>query len=271
MKFNYKLWIILSVSLLCCATIAPKATSITNIGNSYVNFDEQPLHVLYQSGTLTQLRNEEIVKGDLKVELRAFPFEENPDFGNMPKPSDDVDCSACIMHVYSTPEGGYLFKQRLYSYEEIGVLGDDIYLMGHYHLDQGVKVVNNIGKDQHFINVGALSRGALSEDNIKRSPKICLVTIQKDQGEVSIKTQQIRLKVKPAEEIFDLEKKEREKEKIKEAEEFVDKLKENISEDNSEKATIESEVSKLDVEKKVLKKVNSLLSEASLQIREVVK
>jgi len=235
--------------------------------DSYVNFEDQPISVLYESGSLRQLRNEIVKKGDLKVSLRAFPFEENPDFYNIPKADKDSDCRVCIMHVYSTPNGGQLFKQKLYSYEEISVLGDDIFLMGHYHVDQGVKKIDVNGHDQHFINVGAISRGALSEDNIKRDPKICLVTITKSASEVAIKTQQVKLKVRPVEEIFDLKRKEEEKKKIEEAEDFVDKLKENISED-SEKDDIGTEVDKLGLDKKVMDKVKYFLNEASTNTKE---
>jgi hypothetical protein len=239
--------------------------------DSYVNFEDQPISVLYESGALVQLRNKIVEKGSLKVHLRAFPFEENPDLDSMPKAPDDVDCSVCIQHLYSKPEGGMLFKQKLYSYDEIGVLGDDIFLMGHYHVDQGVKIISTHGIDQHFINVGALSRGALSEDNIKRSPKICYVTITKEGDQVTIKTQQVKLKVKPVEEIFDLDKKEEEKKKIQEAEDFVDKLKQNISEAESEENSLDNEVASLDLDKKIMNKVKHFISEASLKVQDVLK
>lgn len=238
--------------------------------DSYVNFDEQPLAVLYESGALKQLRGTPIDKGDLSVHLRAFPFEETPNISEMPKAPKGVDCSVCVMHVYATPEGGNLFKQKLFSYNEISVLGDDIFLMGHYHVDQGVKILTSNNKNHHFINVGAISRGALSEDNIKRSPKICLVTIEKNDGKVSIRTQQVKLNVKSVDEVFDVAGKEEEKKKIQEAESFVDKLKENISENETGENNIDREVESLDVDQKIIAKVKYFISEASLKIQEII-
>lgn len=238
--------------------------------DSYVDFESQPISVLYEGKAMIQLRNELVEKGSLKVGLRAFPFQENPDMDNMPRASKDVDCSVCIKHIYSTPEGGTLFKHKLYSYDEIGILGDDIFLMGHYHVDQGIRVISTHGLDQHFINVGALSRGALSEDNIKRSPKICYVTITKDNGIVEIKTQQVKLKVKSVEDIFDLQKKEEEKKKIQDAEDFVNKLKDSISEEESEGDSIENEIANLNIDKKIINKVKHFISEASLKVQDVI-
>ena len=45
MKLSNKIWMVLTISLLFYALFFPKATSITNIGNSYVNIDEGDVYV----------------------------------------------------------------------------------------------------------------------------------------------------------------------------------------------------------------------------------
>lgn len=235
--------------------------------DSYENFSNQPLNVLYESRALTQLRNETVTKGSLKVALRAFEFEETPDLEAYGKPNKDVDCSVCILHIYSKPEGGMLFKQKMFSYKDISVLGDDIFLMGHYHKDQGIVTVNYNGYDQHFINVGAISRGSHSDDNVSRAPKIGFVEIKKDSdGKVHIKTKQVRLSVQPASDIFDIEKKEIEQKRVRDAEEFVEELQKTVSVDNDSGAGLNDVINHLDLESEVMKKVDFFIKEAEREI-----
>jgi len=237
------------------------------VKDSYETFDDQPLNVLYKSGALTQLRNQLFVKGDLDVHLRSFPFEEQPNILAIPKADKNADINICVLHLYATPDGGMLFKQKLHSYGEISVLGDDIFVLGHYHIDQGIQKIRR----KHFINVGALSRGSLAEDNITRDPKISLVTIEKESQKLNIKAQSVKLKVRPTDEVFDIEQKEEEKKKLKEAEEFVDKLKEETSVVEEGDDRVEKEINKLDLEKEVLAKVSHFLVEADLVLKEITK
>jgi predicted phosphodiesterase len=245
--------------------------------DSYENFDKQPLSVLYSSGALKRLsgRTVNFSKGEgtpISLELRGFPFAETPDLGQYPKANrSSVDVSVCALHLYATPEGGNLFKQKLFSYEEISQLNDNIFVLGHYHVDQGVVKTG----DQHFINVGAVSRGSLSHDNIARIPKVCVVTCKKEKEEVLIDTQVVRLKVKPAAEVFLIEEKEKEEKKMLEAEAFVTQLREAIVDDN-EIDTAEGYLgvlkdSKADIDKKVLEKVEYYINEADIALRDIKK
>jgi len=176
----------------------------------------------------------------------------------------------CVLHLYATPDGGMLFKQKLFSYEDIAKLNDDIFVLGHYHINQGTQIIESNGKPQHFINVGALSRGSLAEDNITRIPKISIVTIEKT-DKVNIKVQAATLKVRPADEVFDIEKKEEEKKKLKEAEEFVDKLREETSIIAEGDDRVEKEIDKLGLDKEILNKVSHFLAEADLVLKEMIK
>lgn len=237
--------------------------------DSYETFSQQPLNVIYASGALKRPREEHIIVEGTKIFLHGYNFEEEPDISEMVKAPENVDLSICMLHLYSSMEGGSLYKRKVFSYEELSELGYDIYLLGHYHIDQGIEDCSFIGKKQTFINIGAVSRGVLDEDNIKRSPKIGFITVKKEDKKVSWKAQCIKLKTRPAEEIFDIEKKEEEKKKLKEAEEFVDRLKNDIEINKNQKDSIISEVNKLDIEKAVLDKIIHYINEADLSLKEI--
>lgn len=239
--------------------------------DSYDTFDEQPLSVLYAAGVLQQIRDEIIDINNSSVRISAIPFTEEPDLTIIPKStSHDEDLQICILHLYATKKGGELFGHKLYSYDEISVLGDDVFVLGHYHVDQGVERINTGSREQVFINVGAISRGSLSEDEITREPKICYVsaTIEKDKPPI-IKTQPVKLRVKPAEEVFNIEKKKAEKKEIEDAERFVGTLQKEIEHMGNSVDTLDQEIENSKIEKPVIAKVKHYLTEADLKLKEI--
>lgn len=232
--------------------------------DSYETFSEQPLNVIYSSDAMIQARNIRKTINNITFRVRSIPFQEEPDLSLIEHAGDDVDLSIFILHLYSSLEGGMLFKTKLFSYYDIAKLMDDIFVLGHYHVDQGVEILTENGKPQHFINVGAISRGSLSDEDVKRLPKVSLVTVTKEDGKISVEATVVRLKVKPVDEVFDLVVHEREKKEQKEAQEFVSKLKSEIM-DAPEGDRITDEINSMDLDKKVLDKVNYFLNEAYLQ------
>ncbi len=232
--------------------------------DSYETFDEQPLNVLYASDALLQARNEVRTINNISVKIRSIPFQEEPDLSTLDRADKEVDVNIFILHLYATLDGGMLFKSKLFSYEEISKLMDDVFVLGHYHVDQGIETLTVNGKNQHFINLGSISRGSLSDDDVNRQPKISLVTITKEDDKVRIEPATIKLKVKPVDEVFDLVVHEREKKEQQEAKEFVDKLKTDMIE-IPEEDRISEEINTLDLDKRVLDKVNYYLQEAYIQ------
>lgn len=236
--------------------------------DSYETFSEQPIYVIYSSDALIQARDIKRTINDISFRIRSIPFEETPDISKIEKAKDDVDFNLIILHIYASPDGGMLYKNKLYSYENLSILGDDIFVLGHYHSDQGIQIFKNSGKDQIFINVGAISRGALTEENIKRDPKIGIVSVIKNENKISYKCNVAKLKVRPTDEIFDIVTHERTKKEKKEAQEFVEKLKTEILTIPKENH-ISDEINKLNLEKKILDKVNYFLNEAYIDKKAV--
>lgn len=239
--------------------------------DNYGTFDRQPIAVLFSSAcSFSQIRNISLNINDVSIQIRGFPFSENLEIDKLPKPKEDKDLSICALHLYSSVKGGTLYKNKIYSYKEISDLEDDIFVLGHYHIDQGIERIKIKGKDKIFINLGAISRGVLVEDNISRVPKIGLVKIYKDEcNKISYETNAIRLKVKPAEEVFNLKEKKEEKQKSIEVEQFVDKLKTEMVETGDDKDKIESEINKLDFEKDVINKIKYFFQEADLKLKAI--
>lgn len=238
--------------------------------DNYDTFDEQPLKVIYASGALIQARDIRRIIKDIRVRIRSFPFKEDPDLGKLPTAKDGTtDLDICLLHIYATPAGGNLFHHKLYSYDEISVLGDDIFVLGHYHIDQGIETIEKNGHKQMYVNIGSLSRGSYTEDDITRAPKIALVTVEKSTTGITYKSQAIRLKVRQYTEVFNVKQHEEDKKKLIEADAFVSKLQTELTVTNEDEDRVKTEINSLNIEKAVLAKVMALLEEADLEIKGV--
>lgn len=230
--------------------------------DSYETFEEQPIYVLYASESLIQIRNIEKVINGIKINIRSIPFSEEIDLDSIEKAKKDFDISIMVLHLYTSPEGGLLYKSKIYSYEELSKTEDDIYILGHYHIDQGIKSISINNKNMIFVNIGAISRGSLSEDNINRIPKIALFQVNKIDQKVEISYKTIPLDVKPPEEVFDFTAYEKEKKEKKEINDFISKLKTDILDSDSDH--IMTELKNLNIEKKVFDKVIDFIQNAEL-------
>jgi len=189
--------------------------------NRLDSLKEQPLGVLFADKTLHQLRHEIIEKNGHKVSLVGIPYTEKLDLTKLEIPENEgYLCQICVMHLYATLKKGYQFRERLYGYDELDKLSPDIFVIGHYHIDQGI--YEQSGK--YFVNIGSMSRGVLAEDLIDHRPQIGFIKIVEDEGIRSIIARPINLRVRPVEEIFDLEKHAEEKKENQEIQQFVEKL-----------------------------------------------
>ena len=217
----------------------------------------QPISVLFASGAVKNLTHEIIEKKELKVSLIGIPFIKHFD----PKrikipPKGDAAAQICVMHVYAGPTAGNLFKERLFGYDELSVLGSDVYVIGHYHEDQGIEWIDK----KCFINLGSISRGSLTEERADHKPKFGFIKI----NENGITAESIPVGIKPPEEVFDLQKRDEEKKVGLEIQKFVEHLAAEVTATGAQKDTVEDHLSKMSVEKEVADLVLSLIQEASL-------
>jgi len=230
-------------------------------GGRLDSLEEQPLGVLFEDKTLIQLRHEIIEKNGIKVSLVGIPYNDNIELTELDIPEKkDYVTQICAMHLYASLKGGYLFEDRIYGYDELAELSPDIFVLGHYHLDQGVYKES----DKYFINIGSLSRGTIADEDINHHPQIGFIKINVKDNIPTYSIRSIRLNIKPVEEVFNLEKKrEIEKEK-KEIEAFVDKLaSETSAEDIKSSDTIDNLIDKMNITKEIKDRVLNLIQEAA--------
>ena len=107
--------------------------------------------------------------------------------------------------------------EDILQYGELANLAPDVWCFGHWHKDQGVQQIG----ETRFINPGSLSRGALNEDDVKRTPKCVVMRFEKS----GVVIEERKLKVVPAMEVFDIEGRARQEARDLTMETFVGNLK----------------------------------------------
>ena len=175
--------------------------------NDPASIARQPLGVLLRSGVFQELRDEVFISGSLKARIVGVEYTTDLDDEGLKdrvkKTEDDV-FTVAFVHALATfaPQERIqsLFGEKLFDYRDLVFPGcPDVYVFAHYHKDQGIR--EHLGV--HFVNLGAVSRGALTFENMERRPKVASIVLN-SQG-VSIEEHEIP--VKDAKEAFDLEKK----------------------------------------------------------------
>lgn len=240
-----------------------------NVGNhdcvygDYSFLPQQPLGVLYSAGIFQRLYDEHEAQfecGGVSVRLCGVPYHGvKYDMGrfNIKKGSEDylITCA----HVLASQKGGDMFEgEDIVKYSDLDEFDTDTWLFGHWHKDQGVFTTK---KGKQIVNVGSLSRGSLSQDNLERKPKIVVVSITKEQG---IHLEEIVIPHKPASEVFNLKEKQLEQVKDGRIATFVESLKE-ISNRKAEKGSIRDKVSGLSIEPAVKEKAILLLEQFNVR------
>lgn len=253
----------------------------------YAHLGQQPLGVLYSTGVFKRLYDEheatfggpaprvgcapgtgfgdvieELVPSEElpkipKVRIVGIPFHGNEydmeRFRSIKK--GDEDYLIVCAHVLASEKGGSMFENEdIVKYQDLVDLDPDLWCFGHWHEDQGIKTIG--GKT--FVNIGSMSRGSLSQDNLTRKPSIAL--IQAD--EKGIRATQVYLKVSPAKEVFDFHRREEEVKRESVMATFVDAIKDNLTL-HSNDAPLEESVRKMD-------KVPQMVRERALSLLERV-
>jgi len=139
----------------------------------------------------------------------------------------EEDYLVCVGHVLASAQGGSMFEgEDILRYEDLAPLAPDIYLFGHWHKDQGVQAVDGT----QFVNLGSLTRGALSQDEVSRQPSIALLSFTATEATV----RPVRLNVLPAKEVFDMGTREREEARTMTVDAFVESVRESLVEQRPE-------------------------------------
>jgi hypothetical protein len=123
-----------------------------------------------------------------------------------------------VVHCLANERGGTLFEaEDVLKYEDLANMAPDIYLFGHWHKDQGITEFGS----KFFVNVGSLSRGSLSQDDLTRKPAAVILKFN-SQG---FRAERFDLAVRPSNEVFDLAGRAKIEDRKSTMEEMVDNLK----------------------------------------------
>ena len=115
--------------------------------------------------------------------------------------------------------------EDIIKYNDLKDLDPDVWCFGHWHKNQGI---TEISDGKWVVNIGSLSRGALSQDEVKRIPAACVMEFT----EKGIKLTERPLKVGKPEEVFDLVGRVRKESKEMTMTTFVTKIKESLAEES---------------------------------------
>jgi exonuclease SbcD len=176
-------------------------------GDNLDSIDQQPLGVLYTSKVFKHLRDETFTEDGVVVRVVGFPYDPDrtvEDFQAIKKGSEDY--LIAVVHALAAENPPAMveefFGEPVFRYDRlIYERGPDVFLFGHWHKDQGITKIGG----RYFVNQGALSRGALSKENITRTPKVAIISCTKE----ALVVESQELDVAPANVVFDLERKER--------------------------------------------------------------
>lgn len=216
----------------------------------YSYLDQQPLGVLFETGVFQRLYDEHelILEGSVTVRIVGVPYHgtdyDLDRFNRIKKGQEDY--LVVVGHVLAKPgaggKGAMYGGEDILGYDFLKTQDADVFAFGHWHKDQGV---TTIAPGKYVINVGSLSRGSLSQDDLTRHPSVVWMGF----NELGVSWTKIPLTIKPAEEVFDIEAKDREEIREFTMDAFVDSLKRSL--DRIQGKSLEDTIREADVPPKV--------------------
>jgi Icc-related predicted phosphoesterase len=228
--------------------------------NNLDTLDRQPLGVLFESGTFQHLRDTTFQVGSLKVRVVGFPYSPFRTLEELRAVTKgEEDYLVAIVHALAAENPPAhveeFFGEPVFRYSDLVFkAGPDIFCFGHWHQDQGIVEIQG----RQFVNQGAVSRGALTKENTSRVPKVALLEFTPSGFTVG----SIPLKVLPASEVFDLERKERQERERRSIDHFVSEISEKVFQVDVEQ-DIEGGVRSLDFAVEVRDRALTYLENAS--------
>ena len=132
----------------------------------------------------------------------------------------------------------------------------DCWVFGHWHKDQGVE--HRSGK--WIVNIGALTRGSLSQDDLDREPGVAVLTFTKERIDVSRRN----LKVRPAGDVFNLERRVQAETRAATMEAFVSSLRETLGKEASSES-LQERIDRMGVPNNVRERAILYIEEAEQQ------
>jgi len=204
-----------------------------NIGNhdckygDYAFLPESPLGVLFNTGVFQRCYNQHealFTKDGITVRVVGIPYHgKKYDLNRLTAITRGTEDFLVVMaHLLASPAGGEMFgAEDIILYAELANLDPDVWCFGHWHKNQGV---TQLGK-KTIVNIGSLTRGSLSEDEVARVPECAVLSFSK-QG---VMVDRRPLRVKAAAEVFDLAGRVRQEARSMTVDAFVESVKTTLT------------------------------------------
>lgn len=185
--------------------------------------DESPLGVLFATGVFKPFGGEVDVRfGD--VRLVGVPYHgKKYDMNRLTTIVKGEEKHLVVAaHLLASQAGGEMFgAEDIVRYSDLVNLDPDVWMFGHWHKNQGV---TELGA-KHIVNIGSLTRGSLSEDDMKRIPEVAILRFS-DKG---IDIERRPLDVEPPDEVFDIEGRVKQEAREMTVDAFVDSVRKTLN------------------------------------------
>ena len=196
----------------------------------YSYIDQQPLGVLFASKVFHRLYDGfEVVfstsDGSITVRVVGVPYHgQQYDMERLKRIKKGKETYLVVVaHLLASPSGGSMFEgEDVIKYKAFAELDADVVCLGHWHKYQGI---TEIAPKKYIVNVGSLSRGALSMDNVDRIPEVVILNFTKD----GISFDEIPVPIRPFAEVFDVIGKEKREARADMMGSFVDRFQQALT------------------------------------------
>jgi exonuclease SbcD len=231
-----------------------------SVYGDYAFLPQQPLGVLYSTGVYKRLYDEHeavFTHDGITVRVVGIPYHgtsyDMERFTSIKKGGEDI--LICVAHVLASHRGGTMFEgEDIVKYADLVDTAPDVYLFGHWHKDQGVEEIGG----KQFVNIGSLTRGALSQDNMDRIPSAAVLRCTDKGVEIEV----VPLNVRPAEEVFDVEGRARQVKRQVEMDSFVEAIREALQPVEGEQTLTEAVEGMSDVPNEIRERALAYLESA---------
>ncbi len=185
---------------------------------------KQPLGVFFNAGVFRRFKDEVLTSGSMSVRVIGVEYTSDVDddaLREMVRKKGDHTYTIAYVHALAAfaPEERIqaFFNERVFDYRDLVFDGcPDAYVFGHYHKDQGIR--EHLGVQ--FVNLGAISRGALTFENLERVPKISSILCSSS----GLSIEEHAIPCGDAAHVFDLEKKKVEDRARRSIDDFISKF-----------------------------------------------
>lgn len=243
-------------------------------GNHDVKFgdgeflDEAPLGVLFKTGVFKMIpeegkvftaREHDEMHGSVianSVRICAVPYHGTTyDMSRLDIKKGKESHLMVAAHLLASKAGGDMFGgEDIVKYADLVDLDPDVWCFGHWHKNQGVTEMGG----KHIVNIGSLTRGALSQDDLERIPEVAIIRFHEGRR---VTVERRPLKVRPASEVFDLEGRVRELATGMTVDSFVESVKATL--EKSSGASVLDDVQAMDLPGAVKERLTLLLEESA--------